>query len=141
MHPPEIERVDTNVHDPTVRVQNLLQAEQGLPGSPRGLATDAHRGESFARVTIREFPLNASAISTLPAAEQDKIQLAKDFINANNTWVDIFGHSDLAGSASAKMSVSQQRARTMATTLTTGTRPIPRRSRERFAQVPPVPAA
>ena len=124
VHPPEIERVDTNVHDPTVRVQNLLQAEQGLPGSPRGLATDAHRGESFARVTIREFPLNASAISTLPAAEQDKIQLAKDFINANNTWVDIFGHSDLAGSASAKLSVSQQRARTMTTALTTGTRPI-----------------
>jgi hypothetical protein len=133
VHPPEIERVDTNVHDPTVRVQNLLQAEQGLPGAPRGLATDAHRGESFARVTIREFPLNVSSIGALPGPERDKIQLAKDFIRANNTWVDIFGHSDLAGSASAKMDVSQRRARTMATALTTGTRPIPTTISRTFA--------
>jgi hypothetical protein len=123
IHPTEVERVDTNVHDPTVRVENLIRAEQGIPGS-RGLAADPHRGESFARITVRRFPFNGLWSAGLPSAERDKIQLAKDFINANNTWVDLFGHSDLAGSASAKLAVSQARADNMRTALTTGTRPV-----------------
>lgn len=124
VHPTEAERVDTNVHNPTVKIENLIRAEQGLPGADRGLAADPHRGESFARITIRQFPLNVSSAASLPAAERDKIQLAKDFINANNTWVDIFGHSDLAGPPSAKLTVSQNRADSMQTALTTGTRPV-----------------
>ena len=123
LHPESVERVDTNVHDPTVRIENLIRAEQGLPGS-RGLAADPHRGESFARVTVRDFPFNGTSTAGLPAAERDKIQLAKDFINANNTWVDLFGHSDLVGSPAAKLAVSQARADNMRSVLTTGTRPV-----------------
>jgi hypothetical protein len=124
VHPLEVERVDTNVHDPTVRIENLIRTEQGLPGSPRGLATDPHRGESFARITIRKFPFNGTSTAGLPGPERDKIQLAKDFINANNTWVDLFGHSDPVGSASAKLSVSQARANNMRSVLSGGLRPV-----------------
>lgn len=129
VHPEELERVDTDVHDPTVKVENQLRAEQGLPGAERGLATGAHRGESFARITIRDFAFNSASVA---AAQQSKIQLAKDFINANNTWVDIFGHSDLVGSASAKLAVSQARADSMKTLLTNGTRPVATTITKRF---------
>jgi outer membrane protein OmpA-like peptidoglycan-associated protein len=124
MHPRERERVDTDVHDPTVRIENLIRAEQGLPGPARGLATDAHRGESFAKVTVRNFPFNVAAIPSLPSADRDKIQLAKDFANANNAWVDIFGHSDLVGTPASKQTISDQRANNMRTAMTTGTRPV-----------------
>ncbi|TCO80659.1 uncharacterized protein DUF4157 [Plasticicumulans lactativorans] len=124
LHPADVERVDTDVHDPTVRVENLIKAEQGLPGNPRGLAADPHRGESFARITLREFPFNGTSLSALPAPEAAKLQLAKDFINANNTWVDVFGHSDPVGSASAKLAVSQGRADNTRSALITGLRPV-----------------
>lgn len=121
IHPASVERVDTDVHDPTVRIENLIHAEQGLPGADRALAAGPHRGESFARITVRNYAFNGSSV---PASEAHKVQLAKDFINANDTWVDIFGHSDLVGSPSAKLAVSQARADNMRTTLTSGTRPV-----------------
>jgi hypothetical protein len=107
VHPLEVERVDTNVHDPTVRIENLIRTEQGLPGSPRGLATDPHRGESFARITIRKFPFNGTSTAGLPGPGATR-SAGEDFINANNTWVDLFGHSDPVRSASAKLSVSRR---------------------------------
>jgi Domain of unknown function (DUF4157) len=116
-----LERVDTNLHDPTVRVQNLIQAEQGLPGAARGLARGPHRGESFAHITIRDYPFADAAV---PASEAHKIQLAKDFINAGETWVDIFGHSDHTGSPAAKLAVSQARADNVEAALTSGTRAV-----------------
>jgi flagellar motor protein MotB len=125
VHPDEVERVDTDVHDPTVKVQNQIQAEQGLPGTDRGLATDAHRGESLARITVRDFPFNVSTVASLPSAERAKIQLAKDFINTNNTWVDVFGHSDAVGSAAAKLAISQDRANAVRAALTSAPRPVP----------------
>jgi outer membrane protein OmpA-like peptidoglycan-associated protein len=124
VHPTNVERLDTNVHDPTVKVQNILQAEQGLPGANRALATGPHRGESFARITVRQFPLNRTSVAGVPAAEREKVQLAKDYINENETWVDLFGHSDLAGSSAVKLAVSQARADNMKFALTSGTRPV-----------------
>ncbi len=99
-------------HDPTVRIQNIIQHEQGLPAArDRGLAASgSHRGESFAAVEIDHFPFNVSDVAALPAAEQNKIQLIADFITTNNSWVDVIGHSDPVGSPTAKQQVSDDRA-------------------------------
>ncbi|HKQ30599.1 MAG TPA: hypothetical protein VJS66_04865, partial [Burkholderiales bacterium] len=122
IHPDSsIERVDTDVHDPTVNVENAILSEQGITKADRGLAADAHRGESFGSITIRNYPFNGTSI---PAGERPKIQLAKDFIRASNTWVDILGHSDRVGSLSAKQDVSQERADKVKHALTHGTRPV-----------------
>lgn len=105
-------RESFNHHDPTIRIQNILAHEQGVPASQdRGLAADGvHRGESFAQVEIDQFAFNSHSIAALPAAEQDKLRLIADFIIENNTWVDIIGHSDPVGSDAAKQQVSQDRA-------------------------------
>lgn len=99
-------------HDPTVRIQNIIQHEQGLPASrDRGLAdSGSHRGESFAAVEIDHFPFNVSDVSALPAAEQNKIQLIANFIIANDIWADVIGHSDPVGSPAAKQQISDARA-------------------------------
>lgn len=137
MHPaPAADRVDTDVHDPTVRIENLIRAEQGLPGA-RGLAADPHRGESFARITLRRFPFNRSTVAGLPAAERAKIQLAKDFINASDTWVDLFGHSDRVGPPAAKRRISRERADAVRNALTTGTGAVPATITKTFVSGPP----
>lgn len=106
------DREGKNHHDPTVRVQNILQHEQGMPASEdRGLAADGpHRGESFGQVEVTGFDFNSNAVSSLPTAEQNKIILMANFIKANNTWVDVIGHSDSVGTDAAKQMVSQSRA-------------------------------
>lgn len=124
IHPGFVERVDTNVHDPTVRVENVIRAEQGLPGADRALAAGPHRGESFAKLTLRKFPFNVSAVSSLPGPELAKITLAKTFINANDTWVDLLGHSDGVGSPGGKLAVSQARANNVRAALTSGANPV-----------------
>jgi hypothetical protein len=60
----------------------------------------------------------------VPSGELGKITLAKSFINANNTWVDLFGHSDGVGSPAAKLAVSQDRAAAVRTALTSGSTPV-----------------
>ena len=111
-HPPPQDRTRTDVHDPTVNIENAISTEQGVPAADlRGLAASStHRGESVDRITINGYPLNGTAVSTLPVAERDKLQFAADYATTNGGFVDILGHSDSAGSASAKLSVSQQRA-------------------------------
>ena len=106
------DRESFNHHDPTVRIQNILQHEQGLPASmDRGLAASGvHRGESFGKVEIDNFALNSSSVAALPAAELDKLALAADFISKNQVLVDVIGHSDSSGSATAKQQISDDRA-------------------------------
>jgi len=106
------DRESFNHHDPTIRVQNILAHEQGLPASQdRGLAASGvHRGESFASVVIGQFAFNSSSVPALPASEQEKIRLMASFIKANNEWVDIIGHSDPVGSPAARQQVSDNRA-------------------------------
>ena len=111
-HPASFDRTTTDVHDPTVRLENLISAEQGVPAaSLRGLAASGtHRGESVDRITVSQYPLNGTDASTLPAAELDKLRFAAAYIVQNESWVDVLGHSDSAGSPSAKKQVSQERA-------------------------------
>ncbi len=106
------DRESQNHHDPTIRIQNIIQHEQGLPASQdRGLAASgSHRGESFAVVEIDHFPFNVAAVSSLPAAERDKISQIAEFIKTNDSWVDVIGHSDPVGSPAAKQQVSDDRA-------------------------------
>jgi len=111
-HPPSTSRLTTNVHDPTVRTENLISTEQGVPAAGlRGLAASGtHRGESVDRITIRQYPLNGTTASSLPTAERDKLRFAADYVVQNESWVDVLGHSDSAGSSSAKKTVSEERA-------------------------------
>lgn len=112
-HPsPFSSRTTTDVHDPTVRIENLVSSEQGVPAAElRGLAASGtHRGESVDRITIRQYPFNATSVSSLPTSERDKLRFAAAYIIENNSWVDVLGHSDSVGSSSAKLSVSTERA-------------------------------
>jgi hypothetical protein len=106
-------RLTTNVHDPTVNIENLISTEQGVPASDlRGLAASGtHRGESVDRITVSQYPLNGTDPSTLPVSEQNKLNFAAEYAKANNGWVDILGHSDSTGSSAAKLSVSKDRAK------------------------------
>lgn len=98
-------------HDPTVTIENRIAAEHGVAAADlRGLFADPHHGESTARVTISEFPTGASNISTLPAAEQAKIDIAETFIKSAPVKMDVIGHSDQQGGRGAKASVSRARA-------------------------------
>ena len=111
-HPSSQDRTTTDVHDPTVRLENRISAEQGVPAaSLRGLAASGtHRGESVDRITVSQYPLNGTEVSSLPASERDKLRFAAAYIVQNESWVDVLGHSDSAGSSSAKKVVSQERA-------------------------------
>ena len=117
-HPAGADRTRTDVHDPTVKIENLISGEQGVPASDlRGLAASGtHRGESVDRISVH-YGFNQTQVSSLPAAEISKFNFAADYINANQTWVDLLGHSDAVGSTTAKMDVSQRRANNMKTAL------------------------
>jgi outer membrane protein OmpA-like peptidoglycan-associated protein len=108
-HPAQQDRTTTDVHDPTVRIENLISSEQGVPPSElRGLAASGpHRGESVDRVTIQNYPFN---VTEFPASEQSKIEFAAAYIIANSEFVDVLGHSDSVGSNTAKQFISDQRA-------------------------------
>ena len=112
-HPIGGSRLITDVHDPTVRIENAISAEQGVPAAElRGLAgSGPHRGESAERITVRKFAFNRSdPASSLPPPELRKLEFAADFVRQNDTFVDVVGHSDRVGSAPAKQQVSEQRA-------------------------------
>ena len=99
-------------HDPTVQIQNTLATEHGIPASElRGLFADPHHGESIAKVTIAQFPTNSSDVTSLPAAEQRRIDLAEKFIKSAAVQMDVIGHADQVGpSAATNMTVSKDRA-------------------------------
>src|SRR5438067_2560061 len=93
-------RLRTDIHDPTVRIENLISLEQGVPArNLRGLAAPGrHRGESVDKITIGNFPFNVTDIS---ASEQNKIEFAARYIftpggppDGQNEYVSILGHSD-----------------------------------------------
>jgi outer membrane protein OmpA-like peptidoglycan-associated protein len=99
-------------HDVTVQIENKIAAEHGVPASElRGLFADPHHGESFARVTVGQFPSGSASIAALPPAEQHQLDLAEAFIKSAPVKMDVIGHADQpAKSAGANTSISQQRA-------------------------------
>jgi outer membrane protein OmpA-like peptidoglycan-associated protein len=111
-HPQSGSRLTTDVHDPTVHIENEISTEQGVPPTElRGLARDGiHRGESVDRITVRQFPFNHFDLPSLPAAEKAKIDFAAAYIKTNNTFADILGHGDIVGPARENQAVSQARA-------------------------------
>jgi hypothetical protein len=111
-HAANADRVRSNVHDSTVRVQNEIGHEQGVAVNDdrAEAAQGTHRGESTANVTLVNFPFNATSISQLPIGQQNALRIVANFALANDMWIDILGHSDTVGSPSAKQQVSQNRA-------------------------------
>jgi outer membrane protein OmpA-like peptidoglycan-associated protein len=106
-------------HDVTVQIQNTLATEHGIPASElRGLFADPHHGESFAKVTIAQFPSGSSDLAALPTAERRQLDLAERFIRSASVKMDVIGHADQpAMTATANATVSQARARSIRTEL------------------------
>jgi hypothetical protein len=98
------DRPFSDVHDPTVRIQNLLAKEMGAPGD-RGLAGGGlHRGESLRVFSIG--PYAADADDPTPFAAQ--IKGAVDFLDGNDyLLVDTVGFRN---AKDVKASVSLDRA-------------------------------
>ena len=71
-HPSAANRLSSDVHDPTVRIENAISSEQGVAASQlRGLAgSGPHRGESVDRLTVTGFGGGLSDAALLPADEQ-----------------------------------------------------------------------
>jgi len=88
------DRAYSDVHDPTVRVENALATEMGLGGDRRGLAgSGTHRGESLRVFSVG--PYAADADDPAPFAAQ--IKAAVDFLNGNERLlVDEVGLRDAA---------------------------------------------
>ncbi|TCS86232.1 OmpA family protein [Anseongella ginsenosidimutans] len=112
-HPPDASRLTTDVHDPTVNIQNLIATEQGVPASDlRGLASGgSHRGESFARIVISGYPANRISPFSIPdSAQHRKLFLATNLIRTNDFFVNITGHTDPSGTDAINDRISLQRA-------------------------------
>jgi hypothetical protein len=77
-HAGDTDRSYSDIHDPTVRVENALAAEMGLAGPRRGLAGGGtHRGESLRVFTVGPFPANDDD----PAPFAAQIAAAVSFLN------------------------------------------------------------
>jgi hypothetical protein len=108
-HPPPIERevrAFSDIHDPTVRVENALATEMGLAGDRRGLAASGiHRGESLRVFTIG--PFGKDADDPKPFAADIK-KGPVDFLNGNeHLLMDAVGFKDKSDTVG---SVSKTRA-------------------------------
>ena len=94
-HPPSFtstpDRAFSDVHDPTVRVQDALGKEMGNPGD-RGLAGGGtHRGESLRVFSVGPFAADADDPSPFAA----QITVAVGFMNGNtDLFVDAIGFRD-----------------------------------------------
>jgi hypothetical protein len=99
------DRAYSDVHDPTVRIENALATEMGLGGDRRGLAGGGtHRGESMRVFSVG--PYAADADDPAPFAAQ--IKAAVDFLNGNELLlVDEVGLRD---AADKKATVGKTRA-------------------------------
>jgi outer membrane protein OmpA-like peptidoglycan-associated protein len=99
-------------HDVTVGIENTIATEHGIPATDlRGLFADPHHGESFAKVTVAQFPTNTSNVTSLPPAESRKLDIAEAFIKSAPVKMDVIGHADQTGPMSANTTISENRAK------------------------------
>jgi hypothetical protein len=99
-------------HDATVAIENTVAGEISAGAPQRGLFSDPHHGESFARVTVTGYPSNASAVSALPVVEQRRLVRARDAMMSDRAMrADVIGHSDSVGSPASMQAASLARAR------------------------------
>jgi Domain of unknown function (DUF4157) len=99
------DRAFSDVHDPTIRVENALATEMGLGGDRRGLAGGgAHRGESLRVFTVGPYGVDADD----PAPFAAQLKAAVDFLDGNDRLlVDEVGLRD---KSDTKATVSKTRA-------------------------------
>jgi len=115
-HPAETGRLTSSEHDPTINIQNLIAGEQGVAATDfRGLAGGGtHRGESTIRIVISGYPINKISPFSIPDASQiEKLNLATRFVQTNDFFVDVTGHTDSSGTDPVKEAVSLQRAQSI----------------------------
>jgi hypothetical protein len=106
---PNTDRSYSDIHDPTVRVQNALATEMGLAGPRRGLAGGGtHRGESLRVFTVGPFTANAD--DPTPFASQ--IAAATAFLNgAPDLLFDTVGFRDAADTTASVSATRASRVR------------------------------
>lgn len=116
------DRAYNDEHDPTVRIENALATEMGLPGARRGLAAGGgHRGESVRVISIG--PYAADADDPAPFAKQTGEALKflegdPTLLNGSSSLlIDVVGLRD---ANDTKPSVSQTRADKIAAVLKAG---------------------
>lgn len=108
-HAGNTDRSYSDIHDPTVRVENALAAEMGLAGPRRGLAGGgSHRGESLRVFTVGPFAANAD--DPTPFATQ--IAAAVAFLNGKpGLLFDTVGFRDAADTTAAVSAIRASRVR------------------------------
>ncbi len=119
IHPPFLHSVSSGrlmgrpSHDVTVTIENRVARDIYGPGADRrGTFSDPHHGESFARITVSEFPRNSSSVSALPADMQARLIRVRDAMVAEPLIrADVIGHADRTGGAAVNRRISRQRAR------------------------------
>ena len=99
-------------HDPTIAIENKVAQEMDPMAPLRGMFADPHHGESFARITVSEFPANGSDPSVLSADMKARLTRIKDLMLAEPLLrMDVVGHTDLTGTSAENAAVSLARAR------------------------------
>lgn len=108
-HGPDTDRSYSDIHDPTVRVQNALATEMGIAGPRRGLAGGgSHRGESLRVFTVGPFAANAD--DPTPFAAQ--VAAAVAFLNGKPELLfDTVGFRDAADTTAAVSATRASRVR------------------------------
>ena len=107
-HPPDedenTKRTFSDIHDPTVKIENVLAAkgEMNLGNTPRGLAASSkHHGESLRVFVVKPFKTDDVTVSS---TAQTIIDGAAEYSDANETTlIDVVGFTD-SGEKDASMS-------------------------------------
>lgn len=103
-------------HAPTVGIENKVADEIAGTNAPdRGVFTDPHQGESFAKISIAKYGTNSFDVMSSP--ERINVKTIVRFMKDPMIKADIIGHSDGTGTASERNKASGLRAKDLKNTL------------------------